>query len=101
MPRLVTPKQAAYEEYRKRQQDRTRGAPGVRDVGQLGEELPDLGKTTDGKTPLGLDPVEGPPVDLSEVYNENAKEPVDNSIEMEFSKLLRDDAPEGFGEGLE
>ena len=59
LPRLTTPQRASYENWRKRQQDRATGS------------FPKPGDTSaTGRTPLGQDPVEGDPVDLS-MYDES------------------------------
>ena len=58
LPRLQTPQQASFDRYRKRRQEDT-----MRGFGKPGTDVPS------GKTPLGLDPVEGDPVDLS-AYDE-------------------------------
>lgn len=58
LPRLQTPQQASFERYRKRRQEDT-----MRSFGRPAADV------ASGKTPLGLDPVEGDPVDLS-AYDE-------------------------------
>ena len=61
LPRLVTPQQASFEAYRKRRQEDS-----MRGLGKSGAGAP---PGASDKTPLGMDPVEGDPVDLS-AYDE-------------------------------
>jgi len=55
LPRLTTPERQRFEDFRKRQQQRTFGT----------------GDEDDGRPPpLGMDPVEGDPVDLKALFDE-------------------------------
>ncbi len=68
MPRLTTPQRQSYENFRKRQQERATGSMGLPGgVGGIDGRF-DVGAP--GPTPLGQDPVEGDPVDLS-MYDES------------------------------
>merc|ERR1719263_2750448 len=97
LPRLITPERAAFERFRQRQQKRTQGFLGDNDDEDLG------GKK---ETPLGLDPVEGEPVDLRDFFRPDGTiEPADprdaEQADAEYEAMLREDTPEGFAEGLE
>jgi hypothetical protein len=83
LPRLVTPQQASFEAYRKRRQEDS-----MRGMGKPGAGAPP-GRSN--KTPLGLDPVEGDPVDLS-AYDETgmgtpATEEQVQAAEAEFRQM--------------
>lgn len=99
MPRLTTPERASYERFRKRQEDRTQFYRG--DMNAMADE--EGGKKV---TPLGLDPVEGEPVDLREVFRTDGTieppSPVDEAqANAQAEAMLRNDMPDGFGDDLE
>ena len=56
-------------------------------------------------TPLGLDPVEGDPIDLRDYMRaDGSMEPTPDQIRQanaDFERMSRTEAPDGFGEGLE
>ena len=87
MPRLTTPERMAFEKFRQRQQER---------AGSRFGEIEDLDTTSDGKTPLGLDPVEGDPVDLRELWgNLDGGEPSEEqraAANFEVENILGDDS---------
>jgi len=97
LPRLTTPERASYEKFRERQRERSEGRSGVpRDFGDLAEG----GKTS---TPLGLDPVEGDPVDLREYLGEGdvprdvpTAEQI-NEANADFDSMVRGDGPDDLG----
>ena len=98
LPRMTTPQQAAFDAYRKRRQEES----------MRGRAPPGGGSFDNGpkKTPLGLDPVEGDPVDLRELYPEdgNPNRPSDAEVqaaEEEFLSMMRGEAPEGFGDDID
>lgn len=102
MPRLTTPDRAGFERYRQRQQDRT-GAFRNEDP------LADMAQNGPKKTPLGLDPVEGEPIDLTQLVDADGEfvKPSPPSADQiakandDFEQRAKGPVPEGFAEGLE
>ena len=100
LPRLTTPEQAGFDRYRERQQKRTRGN-GPTDLADMAAGDPNA------PTPLGLDPVEGDPVDLNEYLQGNEDAFAEPTLEdiaaanAEFEQLTRGEEPDGFGDGID
>ena len=94
MPRLTTPQRASFEAYRKRRQEESM---------KRFEESSEF-KDPKGYTPLGLDPVEGDPMDLKEMFTDEAATPTEEQVataESEFNAMMRGEAPDGFGDGID
>ena len=94
MPRLTTPQRASFEAYRERRQKES----------MKRFEEPSEFKDPKGYTPLGLDPVEGDPVDLKEVWADEAATPTEEQVataEAEFNSMMRGEAPPAFGDGID
>ena len=93
IPRMMTPQQAAFEEYR----ERRRAEAEARNQGPAAE--------SPGKTPLGLDPVIGDPVDLRKVFQDQGYEPPSDvdirKADADMERLLREDAPDGLGNAID
>ena len=97
LPKLTTPERASFEAYRQRQQERSarRGSPG-----SSGDDSPP------GKTPLGLDPVEGEPVDLQAMVRGDGEiqQPTPEEIRQansNFQRVAGGNLPDGFGDGID
>jgi len=97
LPRMVTPQQASFEAYRERRQ---------KEVRRRTAEPGDFADDPKGPTPLGMDPVEGDPVDLRELYANEGRpaQPTDaemRSADAEFESLFRGEGPPGLGDGID
>ena len=97
LPKLTSPERASFEAYRQRQQERSagRGAPG-----SSGDDNPP------GKTPLGLDPVEGDPVDLQAMMRGDGElqQPTPEEIRQansNFQSMAKGNLPDGFGDDVD
>jgi len=94
LPQLTTPSRQNFDKFRKRQQQRSQAAAGEFDL-----------KDPNAPTPLGLDPVEGDPVDLTKLWSDSSNdEPSAEEIaetNAQFDGLVRGEAPDGFGDGLD
>ena len=95
---MVTPQQAAFEKYRERQQKRAGSRNPLDAIEEIG------GKQK--RTPLGLDPVEGEPVDLTQFVGADGEfaPPSESEIKAandDFMKMARGEEPTGFGDGLD
>jgi hypothetical protein len=88
----MRPEQVGFDKFRARQQERA-GAPA---------DLSDLDMKGPGKTPLGLDPVEGDPVDLTQYASEDGTiDPTAAQVReanAAFDAMVPGELPEDFGE---
>ena len=97
LPRLTTPERQGFENFRERQRKRA-GIPGP-DADPIAEMA-----KKGGPTPLGLDPVEGDPVDMREWFEQGEAATPEQVAEAEAearAMLSKESDIDGFGDGLD
>ena len=101
LPRLTTPQQASFDKFRERQMKR-KGVPPT----DMANDLADMAKEQPKGTPLGLDPVEGEPIDLREFVQGDGEFGPPTAAQREEAEadaraMLRGKEPDGFGDGID